>query len=134
MTRRETGIALIAAALVAADAALRRGLCDADQLTRAVDRAKGYTGIEAIRAAIVALDSDQDKRLARGLVEHGDFVEGVRAQLVDKDRSPSWRPAACLWKRVNSCGRSSATIRRGPSCPSRSSAPPSRRSASTTCR
>lgn len=38
--------------LVAADAALRRGLCDADQLTRAVDRAKGYTGIEAIRAAV----------------------------------------------------------------------------------
>lgn len=33
---------------------------------------------------------EQDMRLARGLVEHGDFAEGVRAQLVDKDRTPRW--------------------------------------------
>ncbi|CAM3023218.1 MULTISPECIES: 3-hydroxyisobutyryl-CoA hydrolase [Dermacoccus] len=50
--------------------------------------------LEALRRA-AAMDSvhevlEQDKRLARGLVEHGDFVEGVRAQLVDKDRSPKW--------------------------------------------
>lgn len=36
----------------------------------------------------------QDRRLARGLIEHGDFVEGVRAQLVDKDRSPKWTQAS----------------------------------------
>lgn len=50
--------------------------------------------LEALRRA-ASMDSvhevlDQDKRLARGLVEHGDFVEGVRAQLVDKDRAPTW--------------------------------------------
>lgn len=33
---------------------------------------------------------EQDMRLAHGLVEHGDFAEGVRAQLVDKDRAPKW--------------------------------------------
>ena len=32
----------------------------------------------------------QDHVLASNFLIHGDFVEGVRAQLVDKDRSPSW--------------------------------------------
>jgi enoyl-CoA hydratase len=31
-------------------------------------------------------------RLCTRLFEHGEFIEGVRALLVDKDRSPKWRP------------------------------------------
>lgn len=27
------------------------------------------------------------------LFEHGEFIEGIRALIVDKDRSPRWRPA-----------------------------------------
>lgn len=39
--------------LVAADAALHRGLCDKTHLDAAIDRAKGYAGIEGIRAALM---------------------------------------------------------------------------------
>lgn len=36
---------------------------------------------------------DQEYRVSRQSSQHPDFVEGVRAQLVDKDREPRWRPA-----------------------------------------
>lgn len=36
---------------------------------------------------------DMEYRLALGLHGHHDFVEGVRAQVVDKDRNPQWEPA-----------------------------------------
>ncbi|WP_018157401.1 enoyl-CoA hydratase/isomerase family protein [Demetria terragena] len=36
---------------------------------------------------------DQDLQIADHLVTKGDFAEGVRAQLVDKDRSPKWKHA-----------------------------------------
>ncbi|MGR3494374.1 enoyl-CoA hydratase/isomerase family protein [Citreimonas sp.] len=32
-------------------------------------------------------------RVAHRIIEHGDFLEGVRAALIDKDRSPRWRYA-----------------------------------------
>jgi enoyl-CoA hydratase len=34
-----------------------------------------------------------DYRLAVYLTRRGDFAEGVRAVLVDKDHSPAWSPA-----------------------------------------
>ncbi|MGA8852243.1 MAG: enoyl-CoA hydratase/isomerase family protein, partial [Aeromicrobium sp.] len=35
---------------------------------------------------------DQDLRLAIRLQQRADFVEGVRAQVIDKDRTPRWDP------------------------------------------
>ncbi|GAB2493058.1 enoyl-CoA hydratase/isomerase family protein [Luteococcus sediminum] len=53
--------------------------------------------LEAVRrsARVDSVDEvlEQDARLARNYVADSDFVEGVRAQLVDKDRNPQWRHA-----------------------------------------
>lgn len=50
---------------------------------------------ELDRAAELADFEDHmrlEYRLAVFCLEHGDFYEGVRAALVDKDRQPKWRP------------------------------------------
>ena len=31
--------------------------------------------------------------IVRRCLDHGDFAEGIRAMLVDKDRNPRWNPA-----------------------------------------
>ena len=36
---------------------------------------------------------ERDLRVALNLGEHPDLVEGIRAQVIDKDRNPSWNPA-----------------------------------------
>lgn len=36
---------------------------------------------------------EQEYALAVRLVARGDFAEGVRAQVVDKDKSPKWQPS-----------------------------------------
>ena len=51
----------------------------------ALQRARTMAGLEDVLA--------QDLVLAPYLVHHADFAEGVRAQLVDKDRSPRWSHA-----------------------------------------
>ncbi|WP_203568668.1 enoyl-CoA hydratase/isomerase family protein [Aestuariimicrobium ganziense] len=54
--------------------------------------------LEALRRASAMGSVDevlaQDLSLARAFLVGSDFVEGVRAQLVDKDRSPRWQHAS----------------------------------------
>lgn len=45
-------------------------------------------GLGSLEAAL-----DVEFRLCTHLFEHGEFPEGVRALLVDKDKAPRWRPA-----------------------------------------
>lgn len=51
---------------------------------------------EAIgRAATMTLDEvlDQDLRVGSHFLSSADFPEGIRAQIIDKDRNPRWSPA-----------------------------------------
>ena len=45
-----------------------------------------------IRDTIEAALSNEDRLTDRAL-ELGDFIEGVRAQIIDKDRTPTWQDA-----------------------------------------
>ena len=53
-------------------------------------------GLRLIRAAD-ALSLEQalaaEYRFVYRCMEHGDFLEGIRAQVIDKDRNPNWRHA-----------------------------------------
>lgn len=53
--------------------------------------------LAALRAAVTMENLeealDQEYRMAHAALAHPDLVEGVRAALVDKDRSPRWSPA-----------------------------------------
>ncbi|MCA0964406.1 enoyl-CoA hydratase/isomerase family protein [Salipiger bermudensis] len=44
------------------------------------------SGEEGIRSAL-----RQEYRVSHRIVEQGEFLEGVRAQIIDKDRNPQWR-------------------------------------------
>ena len=51
--------------------------------------------LEAItRARSMTVDEvlDQDLRVGGRFVRHPDFAEGIRAQVIDKDRNPKWDP------------------------------------------
>ncbi|MBO9401695.1 enoyl-CoA hydratase/isomerase family protein [Shimia sp. R9_3] len=43
-------------------------------------------GLPEIRFAL-----DQEYRFTFRAMEHGDFLEGIRAQIIDKDRNPQWK-------------------------------------------
>ncbi|MBU1174331.1 MAG: enoyl-CoA hydratase/isomerase family protein [Alphaproteobacteria bacterium] len=77
-----------------------RALPQDEALIGALDR-RCPTSLEAILQAYwlayedphVAAVLDRDLRLARYLSVRDDFVEGVRAVLVDKDNRPAWSPS-----------------------------------------
>lgn len=56
------------------------------------------TTLAAIRAArtMQTLEEalDMEYRITTRLLEHGEFVEGARARLIEKDNKPTWRPAS----------------------------------------
>jgi enoyl-CoA hydratase len=65
--------------------ALRRGSPTSLKVTlRALRDARGLPDLES------ALE--REYRISTAFLDHPDFVEGIRAQVVDKDRSPSWTP------------------------------------------
>lgn len=72
------------AAAAASDIRARSPLSVAVAL-EAIRRAAGMTSVVEVLA--------QDATLALNMIAGHDFVEGVRAQLVDKDRNPRWRHA-----------------------------------------
>lgn len=53
--------------------------------------------LQAIRnaaAMTLAQVLDQDLRVSTHFLHHPDFAEGIRARIIDKDRSPRWRPGS----------------------------------------
>ena len=52
---------------------------------------------------------EQDYRIAVRCMQGHDFYEGVRAALIDRDRSPRWQPASL---EEVTCGRGRAPISR----------------------
>ena len=52
----------------------------------ALRRARGLDSLEAVL--------DQDYRLGLRFLETPDLLEGIRAQVIDKDRNPKWTPAS----------------------------------------
>ncbi|MFJ5864891.1 enoyl-CoA hydratase/isomerase family protein [Streptomyces parvus] len=52
----------------------------------AVRRAAGLDSLEAVL--------DQEFRVSSRAFEHPDFVEGVRARIIDKDNAPQWKPGS----------------------------------------
>lgn len=53
-----------------------------------------YRHIREARALGLRLTLQRDYRLATRLLEGGDFFEGVRARLIDRDNSPRWQHAS----------------------------------------
>ena len=73
------------AARKAAEQILRASPTSLKVTLRALRRA---AGLESLEEAL-----QQELRVSCGFLREGDFVEGVRAQVIDKDRKPKWQPA-----------------------------------------
>ncbi|WP_270730717.1 enoyl-CoA hydratase/isomerase family protein [Shimia sp. Alg240-R146] len=62
---------------------------------------------------------DQEYRFTFRAMQHGDFLEGIRAQIIDKDRNPQWKytlealPAGVVTKMVLPLGADKLTFEKG---------------------
>ncbi|MCP4819231.1 MAG: enoyl-CoA hydratase/isomerase family protein [Shimia sp.] len=62
---------------------------------------------------------DQEYRFTFRAMEHSDFLEGIRAQIIDKDRNPQWKytledlPAGVVTKMVLPLGADALTFEKG---------------------
>ena len=54
----------------------------------AIDMVRRLRGSDRIRAAL-----ELEYRFTHRAMEHGDFIEGIRAAIIDKDRKPIWQHA-----------------------------------------
>jgi enoyl-CoA hydratase/carnithine racemase len=59
--------------------------------TSALSVAVTHTYMQRARGLSLASILEQDFALAMNFVRHGEFKEGVRALLIDKDKTPKWR-------------------------------------------
>ncbi len=90
---QDTVEAIVAALQVRPEPAARKA---AEQILRASPTSLKVT-LRALRqaASLGSLEEAlvQELRVSCGFLRAGDFVEGVRAQVIDKDRQPKWEPA-----------------------------------------
>lgn len=75
----------VPAAKEAAATILSKSLTSLKVTLEAVRRARRLDSLEAVL--------DQEYRVSSTAFTRPDLVEGVRAQIIDKDRNPRWRPA-----------------------------------------
>ncbi|GGS61187.1 putative enoyl-CoA hydratase [Streptomyces badius] len=80
---RESGVP---AAEEAADELLTKSPLALKVTLAAVRRAARLDSLEAVL--------DQEFRVSSRAFEHPDFVEGVRARIIDKDNAPQWKPGS----------------------------------------
>ncbi|MEE1621577.1 enoyl-CoA hydratase/isomerase family protein [Zafaria sp. J156] len=87
----------VADILASLDSLPHRGAADAARAVRSVSPLAAETALQAVRAARAADHLpeafDRELRLAAFLMDHPDLPEGIRAQVIDKDRNPHWSPA-----------------------------------------
>ena len=50
----------------------------------------GVQAQEAVRQVTLEEALAQEYRFTAGCTEHGEFLEGIRAAVIDKDRDPKW--------------------------------------------
>lgn len=69
-----------------------------DDTAKALSRISPLSGEVALRLIreVRTLDGieaalEQEYRATHRCIEHGDLIEGIRAQVIDKDRTPNWR-------------------------------------------
>jgi len=88
----------VAGILHALDGLPHAGAVRAAQAIRANSPLATETALQAIRAAReedhLADAMLREHRIAAYLMDHPDLPEGIRAQIIDKDRNPAWSPAS----------------------------------------